>query len=331
MNNLNLFISSLEILEQDSSQKQTEVAPTPEKLNSQKIDDKNITIQMNAKIQTLLSTLTKDPVSDKNLDFDKEEDRKTISQTLEKLTPEAKNTENYKTLTSYITEYNTNKESAKKASDSTQLQINASLLTLKQQIAGNSISTDKNKTTTQETKVESNSEVAETNAEKSTEVLPFDQIKNKVSEAPKGQVITKLNSLLTVLTANPKSRIPWMAKRWTPNEDSLWIQKSINMVNGADTLDVDGVFGNKSFYAVKDFQTSQNLKKIDGKAGQETVKALIKEITGIVPNSNTAPINQANTAPVAPAVEASKDIVSNPTVEVESTKVVTPLEDKILL
>ena len=103
------------------------------------------------------------------------------------------------------------------------------------------------------------------------------------------------------------------------------------MVNGADTLDVDGVFGNKSLYAVKDFQTSQNLKKIDGKAGQETVKALIKEITGIVPNSNTAPINQANTAPVAPAVEASKDIVSNPTVEVESTKVVTPLEDKILL
>ena len=79
---------------------------------------------------------------------------------------------------------------------------------MKQQIAGNSISTDKNKTTTQETKVESNSEVAETNAEKSTEVLPFDQIKNKVSEAPKGQVITKLNSLLTVLTANPKSRIP---------------------------------------------------------------------------------------------------------------------------
>lgn len=36
----------------------------------------------------------------------------------------------------------------------------------------------------------------------------FDEIKNKVSEAPKGQVITKLNSLLTVLTANPKSRIP---------------------------------------------------------------------------------------------------------------------------
>ena len=208
MNNLNLLISSLEILEQDSSQKQTEVAPTPEKLNSQKIDDKNITIQMNAKIQTLLSTLSKDPVSDKNLDFDKEEDRKTISQTLEKLTPEAKNTENYKTLTSYITEYNTNKESAKKASDSTQLQINASLLTLKQQIAGNSISTDKNKTTTQETKVESNSEVTENDNNESAATDTFDQIKNKVSEAPKGQVITKLNSLLTVLTANPKSRIP---------------------------------------------------------------------------------------------------------------------------
>ena len=125
----------------------------------------------------------------------------------------------------------------------------------------------------------------------------FDEIKNKVSEAPKGQVITKLNSLLTVLTANPKSRIPWKAKRWTPNEDSLWIQKSINMVNGADTLDVDGVFGNKSFYAVKDFQTSQNLKKIDGKAGQETVKALIKELTVLTTNNEAIKVKPKVKAP----------------------------------
>lgn len=69
------------------------------------------------------------------------------------------------------------------------------------------------------------------------------------------------------------------------------------MVNGADTLDVDGVFGNKSFYAVKDFQTSQNLKKIDGKAGQETVKALIKELTVLTTNNEAIKVKPKVKAP----------------------------------
>lgn len=172
MNNLNLFISRPEILEQDSAKSTVESPETTEV--SQKTDSKELNIQMNKKIQSLLTTLTKDPISDKNLDFDKEEDRKLISQALDKLSPEDKKKENYKTLTSYITEFNTNQESANKALDSFQIKHNKSLDNLKQQIIDTpKTEEDKNKVSGAP-KVENQSETTEQHSE----ALPFETLKN---------------------------------------------------------------------------------------------------------------------------------------------------------
>ncbi len=321
MNNLNLFISRPEILEQDSAKSTVESPETTEV--SQKTDSKELNIQMNKKIQSLLTTLTKDPISDKNLDFDKEEDRKLISQALDKLSPEDKKKENYKTLTSYITEFNTNQESANKALDSFQIKHNKSLDNLKQQIIDTpKTEEDKNKVSGAP-KVENQSETTEQHSE----ALPFETLKNTVSEATKEQVVTKLNKLLAEeLKDNPRARIPGKSvARGTENEGSLWIQKAINMVNGEDVLSVDGKFGNKSYKAVKDFQATHNLTKKDGLAGKETITELIKHINTMHPDPKTAPIDQAI---VPSALNKEVETPSNITNPVESTRVEVKLAGK---
>lgn len=321
MNNLNLFISRPEILEQDSAKSTVESPETTEV--SQRTDSKELNIQMNKKIQSLLTTLTKDPISDKNLDFDKEEDRKLISQALDKLSPEDKQKEAYKELTNYITEFDTYQEVAKKALDSLQTENNKSLDNLKQQIINTpKIEEDKNKVSGAP-KVENQSETTEQHSE----ALPFETLKNTVSEATKEQVVTKLNQFLAEeLKDNPKARIPGKSvARGTENEGSLWIQKAINMVNGEDILSIDGKFGNKSYKAVKDFQTTHNLLKKDGLADKETVNALIQNLSVIAPAANTNPINQAN---VIPATNKEVETSSNITHPVESTRVEVKLAGK---
>ncbi len=135
-------------------------------------------------------------------------------------------------------------------------------------------------------------------------------------------------SILDIVRDCSKNRI---IRRGMVNNDVKYIQDKLSAAgekykNLLGTYGSDGIFGAKTFAAVKQFQTDKGLKKIDGKVGCETLAALesneVSKNLSAVSAPTTKPVTSTKSS--TPSSASTKSSTSNkstkPSTSNKSTK-----------